>query len=185
LWVQRDPYVTTSQIAERLGTTKDTVAGRAFRLKLPNRTAFMPRPETHADRYGEQIRAAEARGLSQRMIADEIGIPRQRVAFVCSVLNIRVDPAANRYAVAQSNRRRAGEKRAKRKPNPFLTPAQQANVAKQSGGSWHMQRMRAVPPPTPEEAARLIAEHIAKHGISRCPPAEEIAAPLNSGVGWR
>jgi hypothetical protein len=188
LWMQADPYMTGSEIAAHFGLTKNAIVGRARRINLPQRGTIELNRPTRAAVYGDDVRRLAAQGRSQREIALALGIGRASVAWICEQIGLRMSRDEMRHAVAASNRKRAGERRAARSkaaPNPFLTPAQQENVAAQTRRMWGNPRLRAMAPPTAEEAARLVAEHIAKHGVTKCIPAAEVKVPTNCGVGFR
>lgn len=70
-------------------------------------------------------------------------------------------------------------------PNPKLSKLQQETVQKMNRITWRRSDLMALPPVTEDEAARLVAEHIAKRGVTRCPSPAEIEKPLNWGCGWR
>ena len=51
LWNQSDPYLSTAEIAEKLGTTKNAAVGKAHRLGLPGRPDPIirrPKPDPNA-----------------------------------------------------------------------------------------------------------------------------------------
>jgi hypothetical protein len=67
--------------------------------------------------------------------------------------------------------------------NPFLTAGQQANVDAVKARFWIYARTY-LPPPTREEADRLVAEFIERRNVTVCPPAV-VVEPSNAGVKWR
>jgi hypothetical protein len=70
--------------------------------------------------------------------------------------------------------------------NPKLSLAQQRVADAMKESTWQRvdRRLLALPRVTEDEAARLIADHIARRGITQCPPPVEMLEPVNYGVGW-
>ena len=49
----------------------------------------------------------------------------------------------------------------------------------------HRERVATLPPLQPGEAERLVATFLARHNLTRCPPAARITAGnVNAGVRW-
>lgn len=187
LWSQADPYMTSNAIAKSFGLTKNAIVGRARRMGLPQRSTLVLDRPTTTSIHGAEVRRLAELGHSQREIAKALKLTRHGVSWICGQLGLRMDKAAMKHAVARSNRKRAGEQRMRAEPrgNPFLTPAQQENVSSHKKRMWGNPTLRALPPPDAEEAARLVAEFIARRGVTVCPPAAEIVVPTNAGFPFR
>lgn len=148
------------------------------------------------DAGGTVVGAARALGMSKqrgKMLASRFGIK----AAAEVIERINAENLAGSYAAKRAKAEaRAAQKRAQRKaerekrraeapPNPKLTKAQNANIALgKARNRAFFSSLRHVPPPPQAEADRLIAEHIARHGVTVCPPAASPEKPLNAGLGW-
>lgn len=147
----------------------------------------MTRPRYHGP-HDDAVRAAVARDLTRHEIAAELGIHFAAVVRVLTRLKITTSEAAQLRRIQEGSRRAAANRTAAavaRKPvrveptaarltrNPRLSDAQQALVDGIKDREWR-RRHSVLPPPTAEEAARLIADHIARHGVTVCPPAARI-----------
>jgi hypothetical protein len=139
------------------------------------------RPAYHGP-HDDAIRDLVARDLTRHEIAQEIGIGLSAVQRVLARLGITTTRAARLRAEEEGRRRGTANSAAARKqapPNPHRTPAQQQNIERHKrliSASFGVARL---PPPTREEADALIAAHIARHGITQCPPAARI-----DGLTW-
>jgi hypothetical protein len=190
-WVSTDPYISSRDLALELGTTKNAVVARAHRMGLPDRNR-MARPNL-TEVYGGRIREMAAGGLTQIEIAARLTLSRNTINGICRALGIKTDPGAVRFAVAESNRRRAGEKRGpraaepmaeRRVRNPMLTPAQQAQVDRHKAAHWRPAALKGLPPVTRDEADALVREWLARNKPTVCAPAV-VVEPSNAGARWK
>lgn len=193
LWRQAEPYVTAVGIGDLIGTSKNAVLGRARRLSLPPRseilhTEVLSRADAHAKRAADaaKLRELVKQGYTVRAAGAQIGMGRARAADLAREFDIHA--SAKTLARVRLAKRMETLRSRSAGPctNPFLTPAQQANVGAMKTRTWHLKnpRLMAMPPPTAEEAARLVAEHIARHGVTQCPGAV-VVEPSNAGAGFR
>ena len=177
----RETGLGRNRIATALGTTRNMIAGycNRYRAWLGTGPAAEPEaPRTALQRVGTVTGAAR-----------EMGVSRAWVRVVAERIQFQPDPAAVKRAIqenAAAMRLRALTKHGNRpRPNPNLTEAQQRCVDAMKGRGFQITTMKALPPPTKEEVARLVAEFEAKRGITKCPPAAPILQPFNAGIGFR
>ena len=184
-----------SEIARQLGTTKNAVVATCKR----NRVAIPARSGITASEVGKQRQAEVKReqverltvelraGCSLAIAAARLGITRDRARNILRDAHIRVsDLQAGLPRIKRLAKPSARKVEDKRKANPKLTAGQQQQVDAMKARMWAASsRLRALPPPDEAEAARLIAEHIARRGVTVCPPAVIPETPMNGGVWWR
>lgn len=138
---------------------------------------------------GETVRGAGAHlglGPAQaKRLAERFGIKASAAALQAHRDRIRALAVevlkARAKAKPKKARQRADHER--RSAKVGLTEAQQQQIVAQKRRMWS--GATRLPPVTEEEAARLIAEHIAKRGVTVCPPAAPVEKPINGGAGWR
>ena len=169
--------------------------------------------EEESQRNAEILRAKLAEGFSVRAAAAALGWSRAKAKEIASKFGLKADPATIKRAELQGARKAGAviaertrkppkppkEPRAKAAPkpkpepvrlerNPFLSAAQQASVDRHKERCWASasnRRLAEMGPPTRDEADRLVAEFIARRGVTVCPPAAPVLEPINSGARWR
>lgn len=177
-------------------------------MKGDNPTRDQQRLKMQAD--AEALRAAVAAGDTVVGATRRLGLSKFRGKKLAAIFNIKASATVLARAYSQSQtaavavkrakaEARAAAKRAKRKaerearariapPNPRLTAAQNANIARGKNiirAMYNaMGRGKDLAPISREEADRLVAEHIARHGVTKCPPAMSPEKPINAGLGW-
>lgn len=144
----------------------------------------------------EEMRALVASGMTVKAAGAQMGLTPKGSHSLATRHGIKADPAviqAVRDAAARKGGATRGEQikaeravhAARAARNPFLTTAQQANVDAWKNRSWKATALSTLPPMSEDEAQRLVVEHIAKRGVTKCPPAARIELPINGGMGWR
>lgn len=126
-------------------------------------------------------------GIAQAMRLTEMQLHGRLQRMGYSVTKLGVKPKAPPRRVAQPKAPTPATTDADRlKRNPFLTPLQQQQVDRHKARMWgHNPKLARLPPVTDDEAARLVADHIARRGVTQCPPAAEREIPNNAGAPWR
>jgi len=159
-----------SQIAAALGTTKSAVSGVRDRagIKAPVSKPWVAQRHEQSreatDELAKRIRDLATRGMSAVTIRERLGLSKNRVYNLAQ----QYDIALPRHA----------------RPNQFRTKRQQDAIATHRERMWTPSRLK-LPPVAPDEAARLVADFIARRGVTECPPAAPVVTPCNAGMKWR
>lgn len=127
-----------------------------------------------------QIAECVSAGLTVFQIAERMRLDVARVSRICARHGWR----PNGQAAAKPTVTAPPPHPPRSANNPFLTPAQQANVDTQRARTFKQAMRVKLPPPTREEADRAIAEFLARRPITVC-ASVRVDIPSNFGERWR
>lgn len=200
----REQGKTHAEMKAELGINRTTLERSCTRLgavnnrSVANKAAWAKRKAARTDPTFEERRRAKVEenrqrrvamvrqiaellgeGLNMQQVARQMGVNRKTVEGACAKYQLRAAAAPKPKPAPEP------EPRAPLYNNPFLTPAQRANVDVQRGVlGRRFNSKKNLPPPTREEADRAVAEFLARRSVTVCPPAARIETPCNAGVMW-
>ena len=148
----------------------------------------------------DALRAEVARGFLVTEAARRIGMPLNTAKRIARQHQIKANPrlvaarrdenlrgtqakAAAKGVLARQQRAAATRQPERAPPNPYRTAAQNANIERFGKQTWSGKRA-LLPPVTDDEAARLVAEFLARSSVTVCPAAAPVTEPINAGLGW-
>lgn len=138
-----------------------------------------------------RVRELAAKGMTRHQIAEVTGRAYGTIKKLVREHSIPcVSEPAGRAAVAHKRAATLPQTAVvidtKRRANPHqYTEAQRRNLNAIKSKYWRIAQMLALPPVTEDEAQRLIAEHIARKGVTVCPAGATPEKPLNAGVWFK
>jgi hypothetical protein len=186
--------LTVAAAGERLGMTREGAKALARRWEIkaaPDavaeaRAAGGARKAQARERKAEDLRALVERGLTVAEAGRELGMSRTQWEYLARLYGIRAAPEVLRRAFQAGSAMARREPPREAPPNPYRTKAQNDAIRRAKTWRPYSAELAAMPAPTADEAARLVAEFLARKGaVTQCPPAAPIIVPTNGGMGWR
>lgn len=169
----------TTEIARLMGISTTAVHDARRVYGLRSNAPTVAEQVAQRDQQARDLDALLQQGLSVPHAAQKIGITAKRANKLCARYGLKF---ATNHAHGRGG---SMVPKATRGPGK-LTPAQREATDRFRQVSWTIacNKLRVMPPPSREEADRLVAEAIAAGRITICPPAASPEKPMNAGQGW-
>lgn len=172
----RERGMLRDDIAEELGISPKSVSAAFKRLGYGARKAIA----VGSDRFNAllaELKERVAKGESVDAVAPQIGITRDVAWGILRKAGVSIVDLRPKLPAGWKKGRSRGPQA------PRATPAQLHALEEQRETQRRIRKR--LPLPAQEEAERAIAEYLARHSVTQCPPAAPITAPINAGMRFR